>query len=190
MAVLPVLLPSRASANWWNRAPADYEECAEQAAQAASKENKTAALAACSTKFAGRRRPGGGYTYYDILQDRSFDIAGPNPTPEEQKYIDQQYSLYLERQRRNSIAAAFSAKQQEQELQQASLRTEAERTERVPIPQARPSKLIATQTGECRCHGRDCPKTSFSCEWPRLSETINDLKKKLFGGVPTKGKQG
>lgn len=190
MAVLSVLQPSGAAASWWNRAPGDFEECADLAGKAATQEEKTAALAHCNAKFAGRRKPGGGYTYYDFLQDRSFDIAGPNPTPAEQKYIDQQYALYLERQRRDNIVAAFAAKQQQEELQQASLRTA---TEHVPLPQARPSKLIASQTanGDARMRGRDCPKHTFSCEWPRLSETISDLKKKLFGATTlTKGKKG
>jgi len=189
MAILPVLQLSRASA-WWSRAPADFEECADQAAKAANKQEKTAALAVCNSKFAGRRKPGGGYTYYDFLQDRSFDIAGPNPTPDEQRYIDQQYALYLERQRRSNIAEAYDARQQEQ-LQQAALQTEAERVpipqprteaQRVPIPQPRPSKLIARQAAASisRTRERNCPQPSFSCEWPNLSETIHDLKK-LFG---------
>jgi hypothetical protein len=191
----PVLLASRAPAGWWTRAPVDFEECAEQAATAASQEDRTAALAACNAKFAGRRKPGGGYTYYDFLQDRSFDIAGPNPTPDEQKYIDRQYTVYLERQRQSRIKDAIAAKQQQQEeqqhqLQQASLRTESER---VPIPQARPNRLIAGQgaANDNRSHGpaNDCGEHSFSCEWPRLSETINGLKK-LFGASPGKGKKG
>ena len=118
LAVVAVLQPSRASAEWWKRAPADFEECAEAANNAASKEEKVSALADCNAKFAGRRKPGGGYTYYDFMQDRSFDIAGPNPTPEEQRYIDQQYTLYLEKQRRNSVEAAISARQQQEQLQE------------------------------------------------------------------------
>jgi hypothetical protein len=191
MAMLPVLQVSRASAEWWSHAPADFEQCADQAAKAANQQEKTAALAECNSKFAGRHKPGGGYTYYDFLQDRSFDIAGPNPTPEEQKYIDQQYALYLERQRRSSVTADYDAKRQEQELQQTSLRTEAERipipqprteAERVPIPQPRPGGLIARQAAASigRARERNCPQPSFSCEWPPLSETIHDLKK-LFG---------
>ena len=181
LAVVVLLQPSRASATWWKRAPADFEECADAAGNAATKEDKTAALADCNAKFAGRRKPGGGYTYYDFMQDRSFDIAGPNPTPQEQKYIDQQYTLYLEKQRRNSVEAAISARQQQEEqqrpqpLQTASLRTDAER---VPIPQARPSKLI---DGREHC----ARQRSFSCDWPRLSDTIKDLKK-LFGGSQAK----
>ena len=110
-AGLVVLSPTRAHAQWWRSAPVDFEACADTAEKAKTKEDKTAALAECNAKFAGRRKPGGGYTYYDFMQDRTFDIAGPNPTPEEQKHIDQQYTAYLENQRRNSIAAAFTAKQ-------------------------------------------------------------------------------
>jgi len=192
LAVVGVLQPSRASAEWWKRAPADFEECAEAANNAASKEEKVSALADCNAKFAGRRKPGGGYTYYDFMQDRSFDIAGPNPTPEEQRYIDQQYTLYLEKQRRNSVEAAISARQQQEQLQEqiqpeqveqpqpvqpASLQTDGER---VPIPLARPYKLI---DGHPRC----TRPHSFTCEWPHLSATIHDLKK-LFGGSQAKDK--
>jgi hypothetical protein len=189
LAVMALLQPSRAPAEWWKRAPADFEECSEAANNAASKEEKITALADCNAKFAGRRKPGGGYTYYDFMQDRSFDIAGPNPTPEEQKYIDQQYTLYLEKQRRNSVEAAISAKQQQEQLQEqqqeeqpqvlqpASLQTDGER---VPLPQARPYKLI---DGHPHC----TQPHSFTCQWPRLSSTIHDLKK-LFGGSQAKDK--
>ena len=175
-AGLIALQPARVSAQWWSHAPADFEECADAAEKAASKEEKTSALAECNAKFAGRRKPGGGYTYYDFMQDRTFDIAGPNPTPEEQKYIDEQYTVYLENQKKSSIAAAFTAKQQQQEqpeqIQQTSLRTET--TEKIPIPRERPAKLGA----------RNCPHHKFSCEWPKLSEGLHDLKK-LFSAQPT-----
>ena len=139
------------------------------------RKTKTSALAECNAKFAGRRKPGGGYTYYDFMQDRTFDIAGPNPTPEEQKKIDEQYTAYLEKQRRDNIAAALMAKQQQQppqpDVQQVSLRSE---TEKVPVPVASPVKQAA------RIRAINCAKNSFSCEWPLLSQSIEDLKK-LFG---------
>src|ERR1035437_116430 len=96
-----VLQPLRAHAQWWSRAPADFEECADAAEQAATKEARSSALSECNAKFAGRRKLGGGYTYFDFMQNRSFDIAGPNPTPEEQRQIDEQYTAYLDRERRN-----------------------------------------------------------------------------------------
>src|SRR5262245_3941616 len=143
---------SRASAQWWNRAPADFEECAEAAEKSATKEEKSAALAQCNSKFAGRRKPGGGYAYYDFMQDRSFDIAGPNPTAEEQKHIDEQYTVYLEKQRRSNIATAFAVKQQ-QELQ-ASLKSDAPK---VPLPQERPKQQAPAPAADARARYRgDC----------------------------------
>ena len=56
-------------------------------------------MTGCNAKFAGRRKSGGGYTYYDFMQGRSFDIAGPNPTAEERKHIDREYIQFLDAQR-------------------------------------------------------------------------------------------
>ena len=188
---LIVLAPVRSDAQWWRSTPVDFESCADVAEKAKTKEEKTAKLAECNAKFAGRRKVGGGYTYYDFMQDRTFDIAGPNPTPEEQKKIDEQYTAYLERERRNHIAAALAAKQQEpppaQDLQQVSLRTEQTspppgETEKVPVPVASPVKQAA------RVRAANCAKSSFSCDWPRLSEGIRDIKK-LFGATPSKPKR-
>jgi hypothetical protein len=171
---------SRASAQWWHRAPVDFEECAEAAQKLATNAEKSTALAECNAKFAGRRKPGGGYSYYDFMQDRSFDIAGPNPTPEEQRHIDEQYTVFLEKQRRNNIAAAFAKQQQEQQLktEQASLRTETTTSEKIPIPQARPK-----QAGR---GPNNCPQHNFSCDWPRLSD---GLKKLFNASASSKGKK-
>jgi hypothetical protein len=179
---LIMLAPMRCDAQWWRSAPVDFESCADVAEKATTKEEKTTKLAECNAKFAGRRKPGGGYTYYDFMQDRTFDIAGPNPTTEEQKKIDEQYTAYLERERRNHVAAALAAKQQQpeppspQELQQISLRSEPAppppvEIERVPVPVASPVKQAA------RIRAAQCAKNQFSCEWPRLSEKVNELKK-------------
>jgi len=180
-----LLTSSHAQAQWWKRAPVDFEECADAAEKAATKAERTSALADCNAKFAGRRKPGGGYTYYDFLQDRTFDIAGPNPTPEEQRKIDETYTAYLANQRRSNEAAQATARQQReqqeqqvQQLQQVALRTE---TARVPVPVERPK--VQQSVGQ-RPKGA-CTKGSFSCEWPRLSESLNDLKK-LFNPTPSK----
>ncbi|MDA9544540.1 MULTISPECIES: hypothetical protein [Bradyrhizobium] len=181
-----LLAQGRAEAQWWKRAPVDFEECADVAEKAATKAEKTAALADCNAKFAGRRKPGGGYSYYDFLQDRTFDIAGPNPTPEEQKKIDEAYTAYLANQRRSNEAAQAIARQQReqqeqqlQQLQQVALRTEVAR---VPVPVERPK---VQQAAGAKPKAAPCAKGSFSCEWPRLSESLNDLKK-LFNPTPSK----
>lgn len=180
-----LLTHAHVQAQWWKRAPVDFEECADAAEKAATKAEKTSALGDCNAKFAGRRKPGGGYSYYDFLQDRTFDIAGPNPTPEEQKKIDEAYTAYLANQRRSNEAAEAAMRlrreqqeQQAQRLQQVALRAEIER---VPVPVERPK--VQQNVGQRR--GAPCTKGSFSCEWPRLSESLNDLKK-LFSPAPSK----
>jgi hypothetical protein len=199
---LTVLQLQRVSAQWWSRSPADFEECADVAEKAATKEEKTAALADCNARFAGRRKVGGGYIYYDFMQDRSFDIAGPNPTPEEQKNIDRQYTLYLEKQRNNNVAATFVGRTPPQALQPASLRDLPERAaiepERVPIPMQRPSKpqtaanVAASNEARARAKAGTCAKEAtkdtFSCNWPLLSEKLSDLKKLLNPTAPPASK--
>ena len=178
-----VLQPTRAHAQWWSRAPADFEDCADKAEKTATKEERKTQLAECNAKFAGRRKPGGGYSYFDFMQNRSFDIAGPNPTSEEQKQIDEHYTAFLERERRRSIAAAFTAKQQQ--MQQASLKNE-----KVPVPVQAPNKARAS-AGELstRAKTAGCAPHAFLCDWPRLNEKFKDLKK-LFSSPTGKDKRG
>jgi hypothetical protein len=176
-----VLQPSRAQAQWWgSRAPADFEECADSAEKIATKDARTAALSECNAKFAGRRKPGGGYSYFDFMQNRNFDIAGPNPTPEEQKQIDEQYTAYLDSQRRSTIAAAFATKQKQ--IEQASLKGEAEKAPPTTASISKPQPAAQPAASDLkRVKLTNCAQHSFSCDWPRLSEGIKDLKKALFG---------
>jgi hypothetical protein len=101
--------------------PKDYEECAESAARKArSKEALRILVSACDSKFSGRRKPGGGYVYYDARQDRSFNIAGPNPTAEEMQYIEKQHSIYLEEEKQaeeDRVARAVAQAQFEANLE-------------------------------------------------------------------------
>lgn len=201
---LPAVQPQRAHAEWWSRSPTDFEECADAAEKSASKEEKTAALAQCNAKFAGRRKPGGGYVYYDFMQDRSFDIAGPNPTAEEQKFIDQQYTQYLERQRHANMSSAMMSRPQTQDLQ-PSLRDMTARAAIEPPkpampapPPQRPNKPpTATAQGglpppasnveaRARIKAAQCAKDgwrrdSFSCNFPVLSEKLDELKRMFTG---------
>jgi hypothetical protein len=188
---LLALAPTGAHAQWWRGAPADFEECSDAAEKASSKEEKASKLSECNAKFAGRRKVGGGYTYFDFMQNRNFDIAGPNPTPEEQKKIDEEYINYLERERRNRAAAALAAKPQEQQPQQQLQAVALRGDEKVPVPVASPAKQQARAAGDPPPRTRSitgCAKGTFSCDWPRLSEGINELKK-MFGATPNKGKK-
>ena len=48
------------------------------------------------------------------MQNQHFDIAGPNPMPEELRLMDERYIVYLDDLRRSAIAAAFVEKQRQQ----------------------------------------------------------------------------
>jgi len=113
------------SAQWWNPfAPKDYEDCAENAArEAKSKAALDILLETCDGKFKGRRKLGGGYTYFDPRQFQDFDIAGPNPTKREVEIIDKQYRTYLEQQEQQRILDAEAERRRQQVLVDQQWRT-------------------------------------------------------------------
>jgi hypothetical protein len=186
-----LLVSARADAGWWSRAPADFEECAANVHKSvASPEDKDKRLTACEAKFAGRRKPGGGYTYFDFMQNRHFDIAGPNPTAKEQKYIDEQYAAFLKDQRRSIIAAAFLRRRQEVE-QIPAVAPDLARRETGPrapsgggaitaVPKF-PEKRVAVLPRPRPKIVSRCDRELFSpCGWSRLSSGMQDLKRALF----------
>lgn len=147
----------------------DFEECAEQAeANAPSSSERTVLMARCSEQFAGRRKAGGGYVFYDFMQDRTFDIAGPNPSQEEHKQIDRAYMAYLDAQRRESITLQLAKRQADED--QASLER-ARRTEgpplvltpKVPLPVKRPPNLPKYP---------QCGEGSLACSFAKLSDVV------------------
>src|SRR5258708_26297723 len=153
----------RAHAQWWSaRTPVDIEDWADSAEKAATKEARTSEIAACNAKFAGRRKSGGGYTYYDFMQNRSFDIAGPNPTKEEQKHIDEQYTSYLGTLRREAIAATAAE-------QQAQADSQNDRYSVGPISPQWPPKVITPTNvpipqpaSSSRAKNQGCEEASLS----------------------------
>ena len=141
---------------------------------------------ACEVQFAGRRKPGGGYTYYDFMQNRHFDIAGPNPTAEEQKHIDEEYAAFLNDQRRNIIAAAFFRKRQEVEQANAAIRASANagsgRIRLMPAPKTLVKHLTTLPRPRPKAAPHYCGNDILSaCNWSRISTGVDDLKKALFG---------
>lgn len=196
-------LPSDVRAEWWpSRTPVDYEDCIEKGEKAAgSKEAKAALAAQCDAKFAGRRKPGGGYTYFDFMQNRSFDIAGPNPTAEELRKMDEQYTEFLDQRRRTIIAAAFAARQQQIAALQAQQPAEAaqpvkprpavDKPRAATKPRQRPAKLrTATKPRQ-----RPVQSTKFACEGDPvscgltgLSKGFSAVKTSLFGTTAKPGR--
>jgi hypothetical protein len=189
-----MLVFTQADAGWWSRAPTDFEECALSAEKnAASPEDKDKRLTACEAQFAGRRKPGGGYTYYDFMQNRHFDIAGPNPTVDEQKYIDEQYTVYLKDQRRSIIAAAFFQKQQEVEHAKAMATLGARGNEKassgdikLAVPKTTAKRVVMLPRPRPKIAPR-CEDDIFAtCGWSRFSRGVRNLKKALFASTPAK----
>jgi len=161
---------------WWpQHSPQDFEQCSAQVERtSSSKDERMTLTAQCAKQFVGRRKTGGGYTYYDFLQNRHFDIAGPNPTPKEQKYFDEQYTSYLDAERREAVAAALAEKQNrmaQPELQDNRFAGSISppglpvviAPTNVPSPRARSS--VVRSDGVCE----DAP---LSCNWTKFSDGI------------------
>lgn len=178
------LFSAQAHAQWWTAAPADYEDCAERAEKSvASKEAKATSVADCESKFAGRRKRGGGYTLYDFMQNRSFDITGPNPTVAEQKMIDEQYASYLDSRRRSIIVAAFAEKQREVQQQQPAIETDFRSTE-ASVPNDTKPVVMPRPRPKLAAKGPDCATEPLACGWSKLSSGLKDIKDALFGNHP------
>jgi len=173
---------------WWSlpgsspQSARDFEECVEQVeAKSPSNDERAALMTSCSTRFAGRRKPGGGYTYYDFMQERNFDIAGPNPTAEERKEIDRAYMGFLDAQRREAMSAEFAKRQNEQ------LRADLESARQpvgppiiltpksVPLPVKRPAD---------RSKSAHCEDGSLTCSWAKFSAAVKNAFASSSGTKP------
>ena len=149
----------------------DFEECVERIQEdAVTADERSALTAQCQSQFAGRRKAGGGYTYYDFMQNRTFDIAGPNPTDEERRQIDHAYMEFLDTQGRDARLSDFAKRQAETE--QAVLERSREGvgpplvlTPKVPLPTRRPPNLSKTSP---------CEDGTLSCSWAKLSTAVKN----------------
>jgi hypothetical protein len=148
----------------------DFEECVEQAqAKSPSNDERDVPMPNCNARFAGRRKAGGGYTYYDFMQDRHFDIAGPNPTAEERKRIDREYMGFLDAQRREAVSAEL-AKRQNEQLQAA---LENARQPAGP-PMVLTPKNPATKRQVDRSKSVRCEDLSLTCSWAKFSAVVKN----------------
>ena len=155
----------------------DYEDCVERVeSQGATGEQLNSMLGGCGARFAGRRKADGiGYSYYDFMQERKFDIAGPNPTAEERKAIDREYIVYLEGQRREAISEALAKQQNDM------LRADME-TARAPAgpPLALTPGLVNVplpvprRVAEQRERARQCAEDPLLCTLSKLSTAVKD----------------
>ena len=153
-----------------SRITKDFEECAEEAqANAPSKVEYSRMITRCGERFAGRRKAGGGYTYFDFMQNRIFEIAGPNPTDDERKQIDRAYMEFLGAQRQEMISSNLAKAQADQE--QAALEHDRrgigaplDLAPKIPLPVKRP--LVE--------RSKPCENDSLACSWAKLSAAVKD----------------
>jgi hypothetical protein len=178
-----VVLASLALASWWldsggtsPQSARDFEECVEQVqtdAMTSSTDERGRLTMDCNARFAGRRKPGGGYTYYDFMQNRNFDIAGPNPTAEERKQIDGEYMNFLDAQRREEMSAELARRQNEQ--LQANIESARQ-------PVGPPMILLPRKRPIDRSKPARCEDASLSCSWAKFSAVV----KNAFASSPRK----
>jgi hypothetical protein len=156
----------------------DFEECVEALGASPSFNQSSAPLSNerggtdCNARFAGRRKPGGGYTYYDFMQGRNFDIAGPNPTSEERNWIDREYIGFLDTQRQETVSAELAESQNEQ------LRADLER-ERQPVGPPliltpRNTSSLASKQPADRSKSTRCEDNPLACGWTKLSAAVKN----------------
>jgi hypothetical protein len=158
----------------------DFEECvealganssADQSSQS-SGEERGAAMTGCSARFAGRRKAGGGYTYYDFMQGRNFDIAGPNPTAEERKQIDREYIAFLDVQRQEAVSAELAKKQDER--LRADLETARQPAGPPLVLTPKNAPAPAAKRPVDRSKSTRCDDDSLACGWSKLSAAVRN----------------
>ena len=180
VCILLALLGTPALAQWWNPfAPTDYEECAESAAKTAkTNEALKILISACASKFAGRRKVGGGYTYFDARQNRSFDIKGPNPTPDELKRIDADYAEQI----KADIALQAQQAEADRQFRRQLEREQAEEEVRRESYAAEVARRIATATPQLRAttNRLECLYPILdTCDQFDLTVTVKNSSKEL-----------
>jgi hypothetical protein len=153
----------------------DFEECNEALGTNQSSpplSNERGGATECNARFAGRRKPGGGYTYYDFMQSRNFDIAGPNPTADERKWIDREYISFLDSQRRETVSAELAKNQDEQ------LRADLERERQAVGPPLiitpRNTSSLASKQPADRSKPTRCEDNALACGWTKLSAVVKN----------------
>jgi hypothetical protein len=157
----------------------DFEECVEAIGPSVSNQSSVpsggergGAMTACNARFAGRRKPAGGYSYYDFMQGRSFDITGPNPTVEERKQIDREYIGFLDAQRRENISAELAKGQNEQLWDDLEGARQPVGPPLVLTPK-NPSSPAAKRPVD-RSRSARCEDNSLACGWSKLSAVVKD----------------
>jgi hypothetical protein len=148
----------------------DFEECVELVQARMTDEETRPLMTSCNARFAGRRKAGGGYSYYDFMMDRNFDIAGPNPTAEERKQIDRAYIVYLDAQRQEAISAELAKRQNERLWAEMERGRQSVGPPMVLTP-ANPASVAAKRDKPKPPH---CSDDSLSCSWSKITAAVKN----------------
>ena len=148
----------------------DYEECADEAKTSARSDTEYSNLMThCGERFAGRRKNGGGYSYFDFMQNKTFDIAGPNPTESERKQIDHSYIEFLATTRRETILSELIKAQAD--LEDAGVNRSRQNA---GAPLALPPKIPLPAKRPVVDRSKTCEDGSLSCGWAKLSAAVRN----------------
>jgi hypothetical protein len=154
----------------------DFEECIKaitaNQSSSPSGDERGAAMTGCNARFAGRRKSGGGYSYYDFMQGRSFDIAGPNPTADERKQIDREYIAFLDAQRLETASAELAKKQDDQLRADLNSAHQPAGPPLILTPK-NPSSPTQKRPADRQKSAR-CDDNSLACGWLKLSAAVKD----------------
>src|ERR1700722_17056232 len=150
----------------------DFEECVEALQAGLSNDERGSSMTGCNAGLAARRKPGGGYSYYDFMQGRSFDIAGPNPTAEERKQIDLEYIAFLDAQRQAAVSSKLAKKQDEQLRADLEIAHQPAGPPLILMPKNPSSPVVKRPTG--RSKTTRCEDNSLACGWLNLSAVVKD----------------
>ena len=171
IAACVALVPLRAQAQWWSRAPADFEECADAAEKAATKEDQGVGSSPNATRNSPAAASPAAATPISISCRTGASISRARTRRRKsRRRSTSNIPRFLDQERRSRIAAAFAAKQQQlQQHLQAYVRS---KPRKVPLPVAAPNKpRPAASDIRPRPKAANCARHSFSCDWPLLSET-------------------
>lgn len=167
-------------AEWWKiYSPKDFEDCSSSAQQPGVTEAAKAKIVSeCDAKFPGRRKPGGGYTYFDFMQNRHFDIAGPKPTPQELKRMDQEYLAFLETNPEMPVEAVDAG--------QALAAIDNQMKPLAPPKQAQPAvaiskpHVVASVPAPARKKAA-CKDDALSCGLAKITASVKNFKHAVLG---------
>lgn len=168
-------------AEWWKiYSPKDFEDCSTSAEQPGlSGAAKAKIISECDAKFPGRRKAGGGYTYFDFMQNRHFDIAGPKPTAQELKRMDQEYLAFLETNPETPSDGA-DAGQALAAIDKQMKPVSSPKLTRIAVTAKPPATSPAARVSKKPV----CKEDALSCGLAKISATVKNLKHAVLGSDP------